>query len=359
MKSNMNSFPDFALKALFVVLLLLVSCNKGHNNLSFSDDNIKNVIHLTNGKVYSNEKLFLGYPMRLEFHPDSFLIVQDFNTEKLIKIIDLKNNKIQELIPKGRGPGEILVSWGLKVIGKEVFVFDGQIRKIIKLTPDSNRKFEISGEFEIEEKQAIEFYPINNENFVCLSVTSVERLTFLDGTGKIIRKTGSFPQFNSNQDIEPNNDIFQSTITGSPDGEKIAVACKRTDIIDIYDLAKNTTKRIQGPIGVTLNVIDHGIAKSTDPRFITYTILTANNDEFWASYNGYKYSKGVSPSTEDQFPKQIYCFDWDGKLLRKYVLDFTFGGYAVDWKNKILYTIENRDNIPIIVEYQLDKIHKY
>lgn len=341
---------------LFPITIFLVTCgDKKKDDGKFTDESIKNVIHLSNGKVYNNDNLFLGYPMRLEFHPDSFLIILDFSTQKLVKIIDLKTNTIQEQIQKGRGPGEILVGWGLKVVENEIFTFCGQLRKVIRLKPGPNRWFEISDEFEIEDKHAIEFYPISIDQFVCLSVISEERLTFLDGKGQIINKMGDFPPFKSSQYIKPDNDIFQATITGSPDGKRIAIACKHTDIIDIYDLESKKTNRVQGPLGIDITVTDMGIAKSIDPRYSTYTILVASEKEFWASFNGFKHESGVVPSTQNQFPKQIYCFDWTGKPIRKLILDFPFGGFTVDWTNRILYAIEIRDNLPIIVEYELDE----
>ena len=116
MAYNKISFQIIAI--LFIITI--TSCSRStKDNGDFSDETIKTIIHLTDGKIYSNDSLFLGYPLWLRFHPDSFLIIQEYNTPKLIKIIDLKNNQIQELIPQGKGPGEMLVSWGIYIIGRD------------------------------------------------------------------------------------------------------------------------------------------------------------------------------------------------------------------------------------------------
>jgi hypothetical protein len=66
--------------------------------------------------------------------------------------------------------------------------------------------------------------------------------------------------------------------------------------------------------------------------------------------------KGVQPFSSDQLPKHIFCFSWQGKPLRQIKLDYSFGGFDVDWTNKILYTLELRNNSPVIVRYQLDSV---
>ena len=260
------------------------------------------------------------------------------------------------MIPEGRGPGEMLIGWGIEIIDKDIYAFGAQLNKVIVLSPDDDRKFFISREFSIDVKLVMDFCPLKKDLFASLCAVDEQRLTLLDGDGKIIRKTGDFPSFQSSSNIKGDNDIFQSGMTASPDGKKIALACKHTDIIDIYDLEKDDFKRIQGPIGIKLTVIDQGIAKSLEPRYHTFLLLSASEVEFWASYNGYKSEKGELIATENQLPKQIFCFDWNGRPLRKIRLDYPFGGFDIDWKNKILYTLELRDNYPHIVKYQIDNI---
>lgn len=346
---------------IFVILMTISSLSCGgtkHEQSNFTDESIKNIIHLSDGKIYHNDSLFLGQPMWMKFHPDSFLIIQEYGTTKLIKVIDLKNNLVQELIPEGRGPGEMLIGWGIQIVDKDLYVFCGQLRKVIRLTPNDQREFKISNELQLDDKLITEFYPLRKDLFVGLNATDGSRLTLLNGDGKSIKKMGDFPPFQSSSNLKGDNDIFQSGITGSPDGNKIAVACKRTDIIEIYDLKNEGFKRFQGPLGIRLTVTDHGIGKSLDPDYSTYLILNANGNEFWASYNGYKHERGKQPSTSDQYPKQMYCFNWDGKPLRKIILDHPFGGYDIDWGKMILYTIEIRENYPNIVEYQLNEFFR-
>ncbi len=355
-----TSTPNNIIKLLvFISLAFNTSCSESQiNQTKFTIESFEKSFHLTNGINYKNDSLLIGHPLWMRFHPDSFLILQDYGTARQIKIIDLKNNSLQELIPNGRGPGEMIIGWGIGIIDKDVYAFDPQLKKIIILAPNSERKFRIKKEYKIDEKYPMEFCPVTRDISVFLCGQGENRLTFLDSNGKIVKKMGDFPAFQNDNIIQGDNGIFHSVLTASPDGNMIALANKNIDVIEIYDLKRNKVIRLQGPIGLKFKVNDLGITKIVEPRYDFFFIITSNKNEIWTSYSGYKMEKGVQPSSSDQFPKQIFCFNWEGKPLRQIKLDYSFGGFDVDWTNKILYTLELRDNNPTIVRYQLEKVIK-
>jgi len=340
-------------------IIFFDSCsNSSPNQTSFTYESFKKSFHLTGGTIYKNDSLFIGHPLWMRFHPDSFLILQDYGLSHQIKIIDLKDNKVHEVIPEGRGPGEMVIGWGISIIDKNIFAFDPQLQKVIILTPDSKREFRITKEYKIDAKYPMEFCPMTKDISVCLCGLEENRLTFLDANGKIVKKFGDFPPFQNDNIIKGDNGIFQAVLSASPEGNMLALANKNIDLIEIYDLKSGNTLRLQGPIGLKIKVVDLGISKIVEPRYDNYLLITSNKNEIWTSYNGYKMEKGTQPSSSDQIPKQIFCFSWEGKPLRQIKLDYSFGGFDVDWANNTLYTLELRDNIPQIVSYQLNKIIK-
>ncbi|MBW6481274.1 MAG: TolB-like 6-bladed beta-propeller domain-containing protein [Bacteroidales bacterium] len=298
--------------------------------------------------------MLIGHPLWMRFHPDSFLILQDYGLAHQIKVIDLKNNKVQKVIPEGRGPGEMVIGWGIDIVDKNIFAFDPQLQKIIILTPDSKRKFRITKEYKIDAKYPMEFCPLTKDISVCLCGFEENRLTFLDASGKIVKKVGDFPPFQNDNIIKGDNGIFQAVLTASPEGDMLALANKNIDLVEIFDLKRDKVMRLQGPIGLKYKVNDLGITQIVEPRYDNYFLIISNKSEIWTSYNGYKMEKGTQPSSSDQIPKQIFCFSWEGKPIRQIKLDYSFGGFDVDWSNRILYTLELRDNIPQIISYQLD-----
>ena len=91
---------------------------------------------LNNGNYLENDSLLLGNSRWIRYHPDSFLIVQELGHDKMLKIIDLKTGKIQEILNKGRGPNEMVSAWGINVVDKDIWVYGGQLKKMLKLSYD-------------------------------------------------------------------------------------------------------------------------------------------------------------------------------------------------------------------------------
>jgi len=355
-------------KVCLIVIVLIVSLvfscsNSMPDGVTFTEESFSESFHLMDGRIYKNDSLFIGNPRWIRFHPDSFLILQDMGTPKLVKIIDLKNNKIQEVIPKGKGPGEMIVAWGIEIRNKDLYVFCGQLRKVIKLTPDINRKFQVKEEFSLDEKLARGFYPLKNNIILCTShIGDDKRLIFLDNSGKVIKKIGDYPPLFKSNGIKSDNDIFASYITASPDGNKFVLACTSTDVLEIYDTDKGLVKRFQGPVGIQLTVsnrnIGIGTMKHLEPWYATYSMMAANKNEFWAGYIGFKKEKDTQPSIAELSPRQIFCFDWNGNPLRRIEFDNPFRSFDVDWPGKKLFSLVWKDENPEIVVYPLNNILK-
>ncbi len=347
---------------LLVELGILLSC--GHSDVSdalFTEDSFKTIIDIRSGNPVSSDKLFLGQPTLIRFHPDSFLVIEEYGTPKLIKILDLKNGKVQELISRGRGPGEMLVSWGVEVIDRDIYLFCGQLRKVIILSPSADRSFNIDDEFFIEENQTQRLHPLSRDKYICLSsVSNDTRFTLLDGKGKIIKKFGEYPPFLNDNEIKADNDIFFSSIGSTPDGNQFVAICSKTDLFELYDIEKGLLKRFQGPIGLEISVeaqsMGTGYMLKPQPHYTTYHHVIANENEFWTGYIGYRFVKGKEQTLDEQCTKKLFCFDWKGTPQRIVTLEFPVISYDIDWKNRVLYALELQDNSVLISEYTLDEV---
>jgi len=235
-----------------VLFCIFLSCGRDMVNEDlFSKESFKSRMDVRDGRPILFDDIFLGQPKTITFHPDSFLVIEEMEAPRLIKILDLKNNKTQELIPRGRGPGEMLVAWGVKVIDKDIFLFCGQLSKVIILTMTNDRHFVIVDEFYIEEKQSQRLIPMSDDKFVCLSAIGDEkRFSVLTGSGEIMKKFGEYPSFINDNEVEPNNDIFLSVIDVKPGGRLFVAVCMKSDLFEIYDLEAGLRRRFQGPLGL-------------------------------------------------------------------------------------------------------------
>lgn len=330
---------------------ICVSCtNLKKENYDFTFESIKTNISLDKYENLVFANLLIGIPDWIRFHPDSFLIIVDRSTQAQLKIIDLKAKSRQELILQGKGPGEMISPFGLEIDGSDIYVFCYQLSKMIVLSPDNNRKFFVSREFKLREKDLMTFSIINNGSLVFQSKTDdLTRLTFFNKEGELLMKTGGFPPLKNARRILSINEVFSSWIKSSPDRDKIVMACAYTDIIEIFDKTGKLNKRIQGPLGIQLSARNQDVGIGTrikrDPAYLIWQKLYTDNDEFWVGYNGYKLEHGVRHSQSFFFPQQIFCFDWKGNPLRTYNFKNKFLDFDVDKKSKSLYALiwENED----------------
>lgn len=345
------------LLAFFPGILGLGSCVKSVGP-DFTEESFGKEICLSDSYVYKHDSLLLNMPSWIRFHPDSFLIIQDMYTSELIKILDLKKNTVQQVIRRGKGPGEMIVAWGIETLGNDLYVYCGQLRKIIILTPDKNRLFQITNEYSLAEKNTSHFYPLTKELSACPSNFGDDnRLAILNGKGELIRKMGDYPVLYNSPGVKPDNNIFTFFMSGSPDGNKIVAACVHTDIIEIYDLADNSMKRIQGPLGIQMAVktVNAGIGTSVDriPLYLTYGRIARNENEFWVGYCGLLVDRKVRPLPYQTSSQKIFCFDWQGNPVRSIVLNSSFIAFDVDWVGKDLYALEWHNEILEVVSYSL------
>ena len=173
---------------------------------------------------------------------------------------------------------------------------------------------------------------------------------------------GNFPPFLNSNEIKGNNEIFFSFISSDSRGDKIVLACRNTDIIEIYDSEKGLEKRLQGPLNIKLTILTQNIGSGymlkPEPHYYTYRWISAGKDEFWLAYNGYKFEKGMQPAQNDQYAKTIYCFDWEGRALRKLDLKDPFISFDVDWDGKILFVLTWKTENPEIKNYSIDDYFK-
>jgi len=346
-----------------LITVLLNSCTESRVETEFTLNSFDKSFYLKDGQSYENDSLFLGNPRWIRFHPDSFLIIQEMGSAKMLTVIDLKCNMIQKLISKGKGPGEMISVWGIEILNKDLYAFCGQLRKVIKLSPGKDRRFNIIDEFMLDEKQSKGTYPLTENLLVCLSnIGDVNRFTYLTGEGKIIRKFGDYPTLLNSDQVKPDNDIFGSYISANSNGSKFVVVCAYTDIIEIYDTEKGLERRIHGPLGINLEAhyvkVGPGRMTRREPGYLTYCMADANIDEFWTGFISYKGEKNKGPRLTEAYPKQIFCFNWKGKPLRIINLEFPVFAFDVDWGNKILYCIKCDEESPGLISFSIKDILK-
>lgn len=351
------------LKPIFWSLLLalqFVACNRnsGETAATFTLDSFERIaVPDAAGTVYRNDSLFLGNPQIIRYHPDGYLVLLDRTDAGLVTVVDLKTNRVQYLIRRGRGPGEIMIVRDLTVRDGDIWISGLAEQKILKLTrPDGNREFEPQEVCTVAE-QFMRAVPVVNGRFLTLAPASSQtRFHLLDSQGTPCDTVGSFPALGQLADATPNNAIFQSEITVSPDGEHIAAVCQSLEFIDIYDADMTLRRRLQGPQGIDPTVksatTDMGVYLYLDPMYFIFSGAVSNDRQFMVGYIG------VCVQSESDFGEQIgsvLSFDWKGRPQKAYEFESDIVSFDMDWKNNVMYCLANLPE-PEIVIYRLDDL---
>ncbi|MBG7630806.1 MAG: hypothetical protein IZT56_10265 [Bacteroidetes bacterium] len=344
-------------------LIICLSCNdKSSKSVTdFTVNSFSKHYTMTNGEFLLNDSIQLADPRWIRYHPDSFLVIQELGMPKMIKIIDLKTNKTQEILQKGKGPNEVINAWGINIVGKDIWVFGGQLKKFIKLSYDKNRQFYISDAVSFEDKNCMSGIALNDSVFVGMDLPSTNRLSFYNKKGKRFKTFGEFPPYLENDSkIDADNNIFKCNIIGVPTSNKLVLACNDIDVLEIYDSSKGLIKRLHGPKGIKVSAryVDIGIGKmiKTTPRIRAFNNVVANSKFFCVGYVGYETIKNERPKTEDVYPKNIFCFTWNGEPERSYSFDIPLISFDFDWEGKKIYALTITPEPQIVVFNIEDKI---
>ncbi len=91
--------------------------------LSFDGGSFREVtLNSNDAKKYTNDSLFLGNPLELKFHPEGFIVLQEFQLQRQITVIDLKTGNVQQLVSRGRGPNEMLSARNITIQDGNIWV---------------------------------------------------------------------------------------------------------------------------------------------------------------------------------------------------------------------------------------------
>jgi len=334
----------------FLSLFSLFGCQQSDlieitNAYLFKETSFQNVQNLKSNVVNDT---FIGNPVRLT-KINTLLYVIDASLDSLVHIFDVKNNLYKGLsISRGNGPNELLsvghISlsedrhsvWAHDITSLRWYQFDTELNTLIdKILFSEN----IIANFYVREPQWI-----SDNVFVCLNFNSYKERFYIVNRAL----TEISPVFNPNFSFDDNfppfilNDIFSSLIYVRPDKEKVVLAGRYLDCIEIYNFDGSLTKLLKGP-ETNFNFkydksrsLNAGVLVKSHESRRAYICLRSTNDRIYALYSGKERMDESDYSTSNI----IYTFDWEGNLLQKYVLDCRISSFDVDDFTKTIYAIQ-------------------
>ena len=336
---------------LFAVILLLSAV------LSCREQNEQNIEHFT---LDSFEATLLDslsatridycpdllQPMHLRLAENGSIAIADIaQTQGMLLTFDQNTGRTKYAVTKGRGPEEMLTIFQLASKDSSLWVSCPSDRRVVRLSCNSCETFEMKDYF-------FKILPFRDSLFVALSGGFTgNRLDLRNPSGETLETFGTFPKLKNSPKLPPDNALFQSDITVSPDSRHIAVMCFDFEYVDIYDSSLNLTHRLSGPEGyeqeATLRNDSGYSAYVVNPGKAIFSNIVSDDNQLAVGYIGQK-----DGDTGYNRISTILVFDWDGNPLKSYNLDMDLMSFDIDWENDILYGLV-ADDEPYILKWQL------
>ena len=330
------------LSTFSLLALLIVSCNNNIGDFTLSDFR-DDLLSPVNSSI-SLEELSLD-PARMIYHPAGFLIIAGNSEKPLLSILDLSSGKIQKIINKGRGPGELLGIWLINLAGEELVLHGLDERKILHLALGKDRLFFIKKELIVPEYYG-RISPFKN-GYVGLPMQKEGTIMcVLDSTAKVI-STIPYPDYYSRNGIPGNNSVYQCNINCDSGKDRIIVSYKSIPFIDTYNSSGSLIAHRQGPELFEWSLSRKEIGGGAhiylqQPSIRTYNRGIILPDHSWMTQY---YPVGEKGTT------YLLWFDPSGKPLKKYLLPEQAGLYSVDWTSRRLYLVVSEHERPSLKVY--------
>lgn len=338
MKGNLTFF-------IILTFLFAISCKKKNayeDVIRITSDDFGEFIELKGEKVDFEEIVYNPYKMMLK---DSLLIIYNVRTEYAYQIFNLKTNKyFGESVLIGNGPGEMLYPNFIQSNDDNIWLYDQEkaiaykydIPTFIKTRNPIPQK-----EIYLDDRSE-HLSIIHNKifSFKLYDNLNNNRFNLFDLDGKPVNSIGIFPSEGQDMTYEEINFGFTSEYSTNFK-DRIFLSYRLTDLIEIYNLDGSLIRRLHGPDYFIPSVKEYknesaSFARGEEEAREAYFYPANAGNEVFVTYSGELFADNVFHK------KLIYVFDWDGKPLRRFLLDTPIYGTTVDSKNRIIYGF--RDN---------------
>lgn len=305
-------------------------------------------------------KEFLNGDLRSMYYIDSTIILfsRDKGSDFFFYNYSLKHNKFSTgYLRKGKGPNESIGGFCAGLCEDNLWVYDLTLKKILFTKVDSclalsNRNVPVFTYTEFE-KYFYKITVLDKENLLTTGYEGSEhkiRKVNLKSEGKDSEfgiYSGSIKDF----PMDGIADAFQAFIYSKPTGDKVVLAYRFTDVVELYDIHNESKIRtMQGPdlFDVDFKIKKRGawhyFLKNTQTRkaFIAGTVT---DQYIYLAYSGQVRSDGDWNSAVN-----IHIYDWKGNPIRRLTLDVGISALTVSPNDNTLFAYDDKTGYLVKVD---------
>lgn len=278
---------------------------------------------------------------------DSILIIhnRDKSGKHFFHNYSLAQKKFSDgYLQRGRGPGEAFgifttgiadnFLWAHDISLGSVFQFElSGLNGTAAIQPCAVRDLEDSY-FHLAMADSNDYYAVGHE-------LSEYKITYgsLNTTGKKA-EFGDFCMIDENVPIEVFKDAHASIIVTKPGGEKVVVAYRYTDVIEIFDLKDQTFKSIFGPEKFN---VEYEAGQSEYHNYMAKTRKTrkafvagaATNEHIYLLFSGFHNNHKYW-----SYATKLFVYTWDGIPIKSYNLDRGVNVIGVNQDGSTIYSYD-------------------
>ena len=313
------------------------------------------------GRSISIDSVMFRYPYRLEVRKDRVVIEDLHGPAHYYHLFTYPDFRyLSSFGKRGEASDEMQTVNDFRWNGQTLWALDNIKSELVRWELNKTRDKMIRSERIKLDKatfRALDIVPFQNNSFLIPNYSGDSRFCQVDRTGKLLKKWGEIPT-DRKKDLQKYPYAFGygwiSFIDYSPKTGTLVAATQLGEVLEVWNIKKNTHKVIKGKLGepefeilpeyaIPAGAVGHNDIRVTD-RFI-YVIYRGISikEEMLAHQKGKPLPQGG---------QTIRVFSLDGNPLKEYKLDHSVSGIWVDEQAGKMWALDVNSDEPL-VEYRL------
>ena len=313
------------------------------------------------GRVFPIDSVFFRYPYRLEVRNDRAVIEDLHGPDHFYHLFTYPEFRyLHSFGQRGEGPEEMQTVDDFFWNGQTLWALDNIKSELVRWElNDSRDKMNRTERIKLDKAtfRALDIVPYQNNSFLIPNYSGDSRFCQVDRNGKLIKKWGEIPT-DRKDDLQKYPYAFgygwRSFIDYSPRNGTLVAATQFGEVLEIWNIKKNTHKVIKGKLGepkfeirqdyaLPAGAKGHIDAQVTDYAiYVIYRGITMK-ESMVAHQKGKSLPEGG---------KIVRVFSLDGEPLKEYKLDHSVSGIWVMENEGKMWALDVNSDEPL-VEYSL------
>ena len=312
-------------------------------------------------RVIPIDSVFFRYPYRLEVRGDRVVLEDLHGPDHFYHLFTFPDFRyLHSFGQRGEGPEEMQTVDDFRWDGQTLWALDNIKSELVRWELNENRNKMVRLERIKLDKatfRALSVVPFQENSFLIPDYSGDSRFCQVDRTGKLIRKWGEIPT-DRKKDLLKYPYAFGygwiSFIDYSPKTGTLAAATQLGEVLEIWNVKKNTHKVLKGKLGepefeilpeyaIPAGAVGHNDIQVTDRAiYVIYRGISIKEDML-------AYQKGTPLQAGG---RTVRVFSLEGDPLKEYKLDHSVSGIWVDEQVGKMWALDVNSDEPL-VEYSI------